>query len=59
MAQPSAGATSAPVGQTVAQNMPSQATHGCDSGSITGVPAASPAADGNATTACTGQASMQ
>jgi hypothetical protein len=39
--------------------MPSQAMHGWTAGSITGVPAASPAPVGAGTTASAGQASMQ
>ena len=57
--QPAAGMTSAPVGHTEAQNIPSQATHGWLTGSMIGVPAASPAEAGAETTASTGQASMQ
>jgi len=58
-AQLSAGGTSAPVGQTPAQNIPSHTTHGSTSGRITGVEAARPAEGGAETTACTGHASMQ
>ena len=59
VAQPSAGGTSAPVGQTCAQNIPSQATHGSVSGMITGVAAASPADEGAVTMARAGHASTQ
>ena len=59
LAHPSSGGTSAPVGQTVAQNIPSQAMHGCTIGSRMGVPAASPADGGAPTIASTGHASKQ
>ena len=59
VAQPSTGGISASVGQTVAQNMPSHAMHGCTSGSMIGVAAASPALAGALTIASTGQASTQ
>jgi len=56
---PSSGGTSAPVGQTWAQNIPSQAMQGWTSGSRIGVPAARPEEAGAATIASTGQASKQ
>lgn len=53
------GGMRASVGQTTAHFISSQATHGCTIGSMTGVPAASPAPGGALKIACAGHTSRQ
>ena len=59
LAHPSAGTSSAGVGQTAAQGIVSHMMHAVVANSSTGVPAANPCDGDNFTIACTGHASPQ